>query len=200
MRFVALLLITGLCVSVHAAQFHSIKVSRDGDTYHLNADVYLDAPLPQVYRVLTDYNHLARISGVVQRSRLLNRTDPHTALVYVESRVCMLFICHTIKETQKVVESPPNNIAAEAIPAQSNVRFAESTWQLQAEGTGTRMQWNLAIVPEFWIPPLIGPALVKGALRAEAQYSARGIEKLARQRAHLPLQSATPHVPVAQTH
>lgn len=199
MRFVAFLLIASLCVSVHAAQFHSIKVSRNGDTYHLNADVYLDAPLPQVYRVLTDYNHLTRISGVIQRSRLLNRTDPHTALVYVESRVCVLFFCHAIKETQKIVESPPDDITAEAIPAQSNVKLADSTWHLQAEGTGTRMQWNLTIVPEFWIPPLIGPALVEGELRAEAQYSARGIEKLARQRAHLPPITAATHVPPSQT-
>jgi hypothetical protein len=201
-RFVVLLLllIPALCASAYAAQFHSLKVSRDGDTYHLSADVYLDAPPPQVYRVLTDYNHLTRISGAIRRSRLLHRSDTHTALVYVESRACVLFFCHTIKETQKVVETPPGDLTAEAIPAQSNVQRAESTWHLQAEGAGTRMQWNLTIVPEFWIPPLIGPALVEGELRDEAQYSAGGIEKLARQWAHLPPLSATSHAPSAQTH
>jgi len=193
-------LLLPLCMNAAAAEFRTLKVSRHGDSYYLSADVYLGAPLPQVYQVLTDYNHLTRISGVIQRSHLLNRIDPHTALVYVESRACVLFFCHTIRETQKVVESPPDGIAAEAIPAQSNVKLADSSWHLQAEGTGTRMQWNFTIVPEFWIPPLIGPALVKSALRTEAQFSARGIEKLARQRAHLPPPSIATHAPSTQTH
>lgn len=194
-----LILLAGFCVPAVAATFNSLKVSRDGDIYRLSSDVYLDAPLPQVYRVLTDYNHLTRISRVIQRSRLLARPDAHTALVYVESRACVLFFCHTIKETQRVTESPPADLSAAVIPAQSNVKLAESTWHLQAEGQGTRMQWNLTIEPEFWVPPLIGPALVEGELRTEGEYSARGIEKLARQWAHLPPRSASTHAPSAQT-
>ncbi|MGH8363351.1 MAG: hypothetical protein ACRESQ_08370, partial [Gammaproteobacteria bacterium] len=50
--------LTATCVPAAAATFNSLEVSRDGDIYRLSADVYLDAPLPQVYRVLTDYNHL----------------------------------------------------------------------------------------------------------------------------------------------
>lgn len=196
---VALILTLGVCARGYAAQFHSLEVSRDGDVYRMNADVYLDAPLPQVYRVLTDYNHLTRISRVIRRSRLLERPDTHTALVYVESRACVLFFCHTIEETQKVVESPPANLSAVAIPELSNVKHAESGWHLQVEGQGTRMQWKLTIEPEFWIPPLIGPALVKSQLRAEGEFSARGIEKLARERAHLPPASTSTHAPAAQT-
>lgn len=194
-----LAVLAGACSPASAATFNSLKISRDGDTYHLSADVYLNAPLPQVYRVLTDYNHLTRISSVIRRSRLLARPDAHTATVYVESRACVLFFCHTIRETQIVTESPPADLSATAIPAQSNVKLAESTWHLQAEGQGTRMQWNLTIEPEFWVPPLIGPVLVEGNLRAEGEYSARAIEKLARQWAHLPPNSAATHAPVAQT-
>lgn len=196
---VALILTLGVCARAYAAQFHVLDVSRDGDVYRLSADVYLDAPLPQVYRVLTDYNHLTRISRVIRRSRLLERPDAHTALVYVESRACVLFFCHTIEETQKMVESPPANLSAVAIPELSNVKRAESDWHLQTEGRGTRMQWTLTIEPEFWIPPLIGPALVEGQLRSEGEYSARGIEKLAREWAHLPPASTSTHAPAAHT-
>lgn len=196
---VALILTLGVCTRAYAAQFHALEISRDGDIYRLSADVYLDAPLPQVYRVLTDYNHLTRISRVIRRSRLLERPDAHTALVYMESRACVLFFCHTIKEIQKVTESPPGTLTAAAIPELSNVKHDESDWHLQAEGRGTRMQWTLTIEPEFWIPPLIGPALVKSQLRAEGEFSARGIEKLARERAHLPPASTSTHAPAAHT-
>lgn len=199
MQILLLVVLAEACSSASATSFNSLKISRDGDIYRLSADVYLNAPLPQVYRVLTDYNHLTRISSVIRRSHLLGRPDAHTATVYVESRACVLFFCHTIKETQKVVEVPPADLSATAIPAQSNVKLAESTWHLQVEGHGTRMQWNLTIEPEFWVPPLIGPVLVEGDLRAEGQYSARAIEKLARQWAHLPPNAAATHAPVAQT-
>ena len=192
-------LLTAVCGNTLAAQFYSLKVNRDGDTYRLSVDVYLDAPPAAVYRVLTDYNHLGRISGVVRQSRLLRRMDAHTALVYVESRVCVWFFCHTLRETQKVFESPPDSVTAEAIPAQSNVRLAASSWQLRPDGTGTRMRWQLSIEPEFWIPPFIGPALIKSELRTESTYGARGIEKLARERARLPPQSAATHAPPAHT-
>lgn len=181
--------------SAQAAQFYALKVSHHDARYQLSAEVYLDAPMPQVYRVLTDYDHLTRISGAVRESRLLHRVDAHTALVYVESRACVLIFCHTIRETQKVVESPPDAVSADAIPAQSNVRFASSSWHLQPEGSGTRMTWNLSIEPEFWIPPLIGPALMEDELRSEGTYSAYAVEKLARQRAHLPSLNAISHVP-----
>lgn len=202
MRFlvVSLVLTLGWCTSACAAQFHSVKVSRSGKIYSMAAQVYIDAPLPDVYRVLTDYNHLTRISGIIRKSHLVRRVDAQTAIVYTESRACVLFFCHTVRETQRVTENPPNDIHSEAIPAESNVKLAASTWHLQSEGSGTLMQWSLSIEPEFWIPPLIGPALMEGELRAEGEYSARGIEKLAREWAHLPPASAATHAPAAQSH
>lgn len=201
MRFLVLfLLMLGLSAGAGAAQFQSLKVGRSGKLYSMTAQVYIDAPVPQVYRVLTDYNHLTRISGAIRKSYLVKRVDAHTAVVYTESRACVLFFCHTIQETQQVSENPPTDLHSEAIPEESNVQLATSTWHLESDGQGTLMQWSLSIEPEFWIPPLIGPALLEGELRAEGEYSARGIEKLARQWAHLPPLAASSHVPPAQTH
>lgn len=201
MRFVVLLLLMScLCPVAYAAQFHSLKVSRDGDVYSMAAEVYLDAPVPQVYRVLTDYNHLTRISGVIRKSYLVKRVDAGSAIVYTESRACVLFFCHTIQETQQVTEDPPTDLHSVVIPDESNVKLATSTWHLESDGQGTLMQWSLSVEPEFWVPPLIGPALLEGELRAEGEYSARGIEKLARQWAHLPPLSAAGYAPTAQTH
>lgn len=197
---IVLVLILELSTSAYAARFHSLKVSRSGNIYSMAAQVYIDAPVPDVYRVLTDYNHLTRISGIIRKSYLVQRVDAQTAIVYTESRACVLFFCHTVQETQRVIANPPGDIHSEVIPAESNVKLATSTWHLQSEGNGTLMQWSLSIEPEFWIPPLIGPALMEGELRAEGEYSARGIEKLAREWAHLPPLSVATHAPAAQTH
>jgi hypothetical protein len=169
-----------------AARFHSFKVSDNRGVYHASVDVYLSAPLPQIYQVLTDYNHLTRISGVIRESRLLKKIDEHTYLVFVESRACVLFFCHSIKETQKVVELTPTEVMSEALPADSNVKMSSSLWRLDREGDITRMHWEITVAPDFWIPPLIGPFFMKSEMQAQGKQMADGVERLARERAHLP--------------
>lgn len=175
-----------LVCNARAAQFYSLKVSRDGDRYEVRADVFLDAPLPQVYGVLTDYNHLTRISSAIRRSHVVKRIDAQTYIVFIESRACVLFFCHNIREMQRVIELTPRRIIASAIPQESNVKMASDSWHLKNDSNGTRMRWKMTLVPNFWIPPVIGPVFVEGEMRAEGQYTAEGVEKLARERAHLP--------------
>ncbi len=197
---ITFLIVSGFGGSAQAAHFYSLNVSHDGNQYTVSADVHLDAPLPQVYKVLTDYNHLTRINRAILHSRVLKQIDAHTHIVFIESRVCVLFFCNNIQETQQVVELTPQDIVAQVIPQKSNVKMGSSSWHLDPEDGGTRMHWQMTIAPDFWIPPLIGPALVEGEMRAQGQYTAEGVEKLARERAHLPpMKAAVTHATPAQT-
>ncbi|MGH8372447.1 MAG: SRPBCC family protein [Gammaproteobacteria bacterium] len=185
-RTLAILMLYGITTSVAAAQLHSIEVSNQGERYHLRADISIAAPPAQVYKVLTDYNHLTRISGAIRVSKLLRQTDAHTALVYVETRACAAIFCRTLKQTQQVVELTPQDIVAQSLPDQSNVSMGSASWHLEADGEGTRLRWENTVEPKFWIPPVIGTAMMKQALRTLVQASAQGVEKLAREWAHLP--------------
>lgn len=191
MRRVPLGLILLLSASAQAAQLHDMRVSNQGERFHLSADVSIAAPPAQVYKVLTDYNHLTRISGAIRVSRLLKRLDEHTALVYVETEVCIGLFCRTLKQTREVTELTPRDLVAQSLPEQSNVRMGSASWHLEAEGKGTRMRWQSTLEPDFWIPPVIGIGLMKDALREQGKASAQGIEKLAREWAHLPPLTAT---------
>ncbi len=185
-RYVTILAGLWLAGNAQAAQFYSLRVSHDAGRYQVSADVYLAAPLPAVYQVLTDYNHLTRITGAIRQSRVVRHVDAHTVIVFVETRACVLFFCHSIRQTQRVTELPPRYIIAKTIAAESNVKSGRASWHLDQDGNGTRMHWQMTLTPDFWVPPLIGPALVEGELRAQGKYTAEGVEKLARERAYLP--------------
>jgi Polyketide cyclase / dehydrase and lipid transport len=194
--FLIMLVLACLTADVRAAQIHAFNVTHKGGIYRANADIYIAAPLPQVYQVLTDYNHLTRIGGAIRQSRVLKQIGPHTYLVFVKSRACVLFFCHNIQETQRVVELTSREVEAQALPNQSNVKMSYSMWRLDPDGTGTHMYWEIAFAPDFWIPPLIGPFFMKGEMRAQGKYMAQGVEKLARERAHLPpLTAVIRHAP-----
>ena len=178
-----------------AADFRSLDVSREGDSYRIQALVYLAAPPSAVYAVLTDYEHLTRISGSIVESRRVQQLDADDALVYTDTRFCALFFCRHVKEMQKVTQIPPGDIVSTVLPEQSdNVASGSASLHMEAEGPGTLLHWQIRLQPGFWVPPLIGPLLVERSLRAEGHRSAAGVEKLARERAHLPpLESTEGH-------
>ena len=169
-----------------AADVRSMDVSHVGDLYQVKVEVHLAAPPAEVYQVLTDYDHLTRISTSVVKSSVTQRLDGG-ALVYTDTRICALLICRHLRELQKLTETPPQDLASVVVPQTGdNVKAGSGSVHLEAEGDGTRLVWQMSVQPDFWIPPLIGPALVSRSLRAEAMRSAQGIEKLARERARLP--------------
>ncbi|MDE2234312.1 MAG: SRPBCC family protein [Gammaproteobacteria bacterium] len=177
---------TLLAGNARAVHFNSLHVRYHDGRYQVSADVYLEAPLPQVYQVLTDFNHLNRIGGVIRQSHLLQQLDAHTYIVFVKSHGCVLFFCHSIRQTQRVVELTSQDLIAEAIPGKSDVTMGSSSWHLDTQKGGTRLHWQVTVQPDFWIPPLIGPPLVESALGEQGRKMAAGLEKLARERAHLP--------------
>lgn len=183
-------LVTALCfsvaASVGAADIHSFAVTRDGDTYSVSADAFLAAPPAAVYAVLTDYGHLTRISSAVQKSQVVQRLDGGDTLVYTDSRFCALFFCRHVIELQRYSKPDAEDIFADVVPEQSNLKMGKARWHLEPEADGTRLHWEMSAVPDFWVPWFIGPALVERGLRVEGRRSVDGVEKLARERAHLP--------------
>jgi len=177
-----------------AAQFYSLQVSHDSGIYKMAADVHLAAPPDQVYKVLTDYAHLTRLSPSVVKSTLVRRLDAATALVYTDTRICIFIYCRHARELQRIKEVSPEELSAEVVPkAENNIKSGSASLRLEPEQDGTRLHWELEIEPDFWVPPLIGPMLLSGSLRAEGERSAAGIETLARAEAHLPPLNGAEH-------
>ncbi|HLW74499.1 MAG TPA: SRPBCC family protein [Gammaproteobacteria bacterium] len=170
-----------------AAQFYSLEVSHDDGLYKMVANVHLEAPPDEVYKVLTDYEHLTRVSSSVVKSTLVRRVDPVTALVYTDTRICTFLFCRHARELQRIEQTSPLDLSAVVVPQlANNIKSGNATLHVEAEQGGTRMHWELSIEPGFWVPPWIGPLLLSSSLRAESERSVAGIEKLARERALLP--------------
>jgi carbon monoxide dehydrogenase subunit G len=189
------LTLAGVSHAAAAVDFRTLEVSRDGDSYQVKALIYLAAPPQAVFAVLTDYEHFTRISGSIVESRRVQQLSPADTLVYTDTRFCALFFCRHVKEMQKVTQNPPGDIHSTVLPGQSDdVKSGNAVLHLQPEGGGTLLDWSIRLEPGFWVPPLLGPLLVERSLRSEGRRSAAGVEKLARERAHLPpLESTEDH-------
>ena len=67
-------------------------------------------------------------------------------------------------------------------PSMSDFREGRVRYRLLPEDEdSTRLVTDALVVPDFWFPPLIGPALIKRKLRDEALDTALGVERIAAQ-------------------
>ena len=70
-------------------------------------------------------------------------------------------------------------IEALTVPALSDFRRGIYRWRLQSENGATRMQFTALLEPDFWVPPVIGPWLIKRKLLDEVRVTTAAIESRA---------------------
>jgi hypothetical protein len=162
-----------------AARIDVLEVAHRKGVYTVRAAARLDAAPAAVFAALVDYDHLARLSPSILESRRVG-TRPDGALVFVRSRACAAWFCRELILTQ-LVTAGGGRIVALALPETSNVSHGRTEWTVGTDGAGTRLAWAAELAPTFYVPPLLGPWLVKAALKREAQRLATGIERTARE-------------------
>ena len=145
----------------HAGGVLDSSVSYEAGVYSLSIEARIDAPAAMVYRLITDYAHLQDINPAVRESRILRTDGPEKCRIRVVTRVCVLFYCRDITQSQDMVQSPGYLIEATVLPQDSDFRRGRAQWRLIAEGDTTLMYFRAELVPDFFLPPLIGPWLIR---------------------------------------
>ena len=182
-----------------AATIRTVQIDRQDGRYVLVSDTFLQAPPNAVFRVLTDYDQFARISSVFEESRFVGPDDDGTPLVYTRVEGCVWFFCKTMERVERLEFTAPDFIATTALPARSDFRYSRSEWQLSPEGdNGTRVLYRLEMEPDFWIPPVLGPMILKRKLVQGGADAVTRIEVLAKQ-LRAPVQAELNRWPEART-
>ncbi len=177
---VVLLLLFVLQSSVRGAEIIDIEVDRDGRRYELVSTTHFDATPEQVFAVLIDYDQLSRISATIKDSRYIESTDGGPAVVYSRVGACVFFYCKTVEKFERLEFRKPTYIQTTAIPERSDVIYSQSEWLLEADSNGgTTVVFRLEFEPDFWVPPLIGPMVIKRVLIEDGANAVDQIEALA---------------------
>jgi len=169
--------------TAEAARIDRLDVEREGDAYRVVMDATIDAPTPAVWAVLTDLAHLGKLSPAFREVKLLDGGPAGTERVRTLTRFCALFICRNINQVQDFSRPGPRRLHALVDPAVSDLREGEADWRLRAQGGGARLLFESRIVPRFWVPPLIGPWMIRRSLAEQAQVVLASLERIARRQA-----------------
>jgi hypothetical protein len=157
---------------------HTEATHADG-RYRVSFEVVLAAERSKVWQIMTDFEHLPRVSKVIVASRILKTEDANRQRVDVTFHACVLIFCKTMKKVVEIQEWPQHDILVTGDPAHSDFSYSVEHWRIVAEGGQTRLSYSAEMVPHFFIPPLIGPWLVKSFLQREIKTTAIEVEALA---------------------
>lgn len=149
--------------------------------YLVEFEVVIDAPFEAVRARMIDYAHLDQLSPLVIQSRVLETFAGNRQRLELVMRACVLFLCKTVKRVTDVTLENNGDIVTNALPELSDFSQADERWRITSERARTRIQYRAEIVPSFFVPPLIGPAILKYKLRSELRTLAERLERMAGQ-------------------
>ncbi|MCB1863788.1 MAG: hypothetical protein KDG50_00030 [Chromatiales bacterium] len=176
------LLLVGLVVvsMADAGEVLKAKVTHQSGLYTPELDARITAPVPDVHRLLTAYNHLEQVNPAVKESAIIETYSPAHHRVRSVIEACVAFFCKRLIQVWDVEQRSNGEIVAAIVPEVSNFRFGDAHWVLQEENGGTHLQFTTRLEPAFWVPPLIGPWIIRYKLHQEGLESVENLERLAR--------------------
>jgi hypothetical protein len=166
-----------------AAELRAIAVDHDGEVYSVDSVVWFDAPRDAVYAVFADWDLSTQFSSAIVEAHDIEIPDDGGAGFYVKNRGCLLFFCRTVERQGAVAATPGTRLEAIADPALSDFSLSDERWTFQSAGGGTLVNYSLRMTPAFWVPPLIGPYVIKRKLRDDGAEALDRIEAIAQARA-----------------
>lgn len=162
-----------------AAQVTTNEITRDGDRYDVAFDVRIAAPTDRLMRYLTDYANYSEYFHSIRESKLLAGAPGAAQRVRLRLRGCVWFFCRTVTFVKDVTAAADGEIRARIEPRLSDFREATEYWRVTPVAGETRLQYRAALVPDFFVPPLIGPWLLKRQIHASLIAGAETLETLA---------------------
>lgn len=175
--FIALL----LPALVDAATLRSVTVDRIDGVYVLRSEVWFDVDIDKIYGVFLDWDLSTKFSSIVVESRNVEPDELGRPRYYARNRVCVWFYCRTVERHGFVASEPFEYIEARADPETSDFHISDERWEFREEDNGTVVVYELAMKPKFFIPPLIGPVLMKRKLKSSGTAALDRIEIIAQE-------------------
>ena len=152
----------------------------------MRVQALLDADAAEAFAVMAAFELLPQINPSVKKVRRLATAEVGED-VYTEVRLCVALVCKLLWQVQNMrIQSDPqtHELTAVVDPELSNLRMGRASWRFEACEPGrTCLSFSAEMEPDFWVPPLIGPWVIKRTMREQAITTSEGIERLARVRA-----------------
>lgn len=142
------------------------QVVKYGSTINVNFNVAAAAPAETCYSVIVDFSHLARFIPSLDSSEIVSeRAAPLKVRQVGHARAG--FFTYTLDVTLAIELDPPRQIRFSRVAG--NVRRMQGSWLITGDGSACRIGYAAELEPDFWIPPVIGPRLIRAQVQEQIE-------------------------------
>ncbi|WP_229425194.1 MULTISPECIES: SRPBCC family protein [unclassified Massilia] len=134
--------------------------SEGAKVYQIASSGTVVASRAAVWRVLTDYDHLAEFLPNLKSARVVSRSGDKVVVEQLGT-ARFLFFSQTIRLRVQVQESSPDRIDISLIDG--DMKVFRASWELKPVpgAGGTRVVYNATIAPKFDVPGIVGTGVVR---------------------------------------
>jgi carbon monoxide dehydrogenase subunit G len=145
----------------------SIDVAYDGETYVVKAQMFAPVSQAIAWDVLTDFSNMAKWVPNVRESSIVKPGDKQ---ITIEQRGTAKFgvLSFSYTSVREIVLNPQTTIQSTQI--KGSMRRQQSLMTLSTEGDGTRLQYQLEVVPSALASAVLSQDFLKHEI--EEQFTA----------------------------
>lgn len=180
----AVLLGFGITTAARAARVLSVQATRRGSVVSIALRVALDAPALATFGALRQYDAMGRYEPDLRAMRIEPTADPNRVRLFLTLHSCVLLFCKTIRQEQimtTLFHADGGVLQAQFVPSSGAFR-GTGRWLVApctAREGRTCLDVHIDLVPLFWLPPMIGPWLIRRKMYEQALHISAGLEQLA---------------------
>lgn len=154
----------------------AVDIRRDGEAFVVNVDFLVDSTRQQAWNVLTDYDHMAEFLSSMTASGIIRR-DQDRIEVAQTGHVSLGPFEFKVENVREIEFVPLQEIRSKLI--RGDMKASSFTTRLSTEGNRTRINYQGRFIPDRWIPPLIGTAVLEAQTRKQfAEFRAEILRRI----------------------
>jgi Polyketide cyclase / dehydrase and lipid transport len=141
----------------------TVSATRSGDVLQVDASADIETSLTRAWQVLTDYDHLAAFVPDLELSRVLSR-ERNSALVEQKGAARLLILSYSMDVQLAVTEYPQERVESRAVAG--NFREMRNIYTLEVHQGRVLLRYSGRMVPDFFVPPLIGTYVLRRSVES----------------------------------
>lgn len=170
-----------------ALQIIHADVTLAEDNYDVNFAIILKGDFERLKRIVTDYPNFSSVSPTITSSRVISGRSGQAARIELVLRPCVFVIfCKTItKVSDTLIDDAGARVRFIAVPELSDFDQARETVTLVDEPgskvPSVRFVYSAVLKPKFFVPPFIGPWLIRRYIVNDLKSTSARVEQILQQ-------------------
>jgi len=136
-----------------------VEVKRSHGIFSVHATAPVAVDVETAWQVLTDYNHLAEFVPGMKSSRVVSVAG-EPLRVEQKGEAGFLFFSRAFEVALEIEGLPPGQLKFHAVSG--DMKRMQGEWRIRRNtDAAVELEYEAEIEPDFWVPPLIGTALMR---------------------------------------